>query len=69
MWTGPDPDWSRKVTGGVISNPPKLIWTRKCLQKKKDRQKSIITIIILNGMKLLHFRSTLLEQFWVLILL
>lgn len=29
MWTGPEPDWRRKVIGGVISNPPKLICTKK----------------------------------------
>lgn len=39
MWTGPEPDWRRKVTGGVISNPPKLIWGSRETNEKKDEKK------------------------------
>lgn len=37
MWTGPEPAWRRKVTGGMISNPPKLIWSRKPLTQQKEQ--------------------------------
>lgn len=46
MWTGPEPDWRRKVTGGVISNPPKLIWGSGEKKEKKRQEENLKTVKI-----------------------